>query len=114
MVFSKFGPNVSDTRETPMAVPGERSHPRSGFWGRRQFLELTASTSVSVLTMPAMSVLAAGVTPGNAPLNSRYRLDQSLTEEKHVTSYNNFYEFDSGRAHAPDARPLRTGAWRGN
>jgi sulfoxide reductase catalytic subunit YedY len=91
-----FGWRLPDCKATPETV----------FWGRRQFLEMTVAASVSVIPMPAMAELVAGESPTTAPRNSRYHLDQPLTEEKHVTSYNNFYEFNSGREHDPDASSL--------
>jgi sulfoxide reductase catalytic subunit YedY len=40
-----------------------------------------------------------------------YVLDQALTDEKFARSYNNFYEFDSGRTRSADASALRTRPW---
>ena len=94
-------------------LPDCKATPETVFWGRRQFLEMTVAASVSVMPMPAMAELVAGESPTTAPRNSRYHLDQPLTEEKHVTSYNNFYEFNSGRAHDPDASSLKIQRWIG-
>ena len=94
-------------------LPDCKATPETVFWGRRQFLEMTVAASVSVMPMPAMAELVAGEPPTAAPRNSRYHLDQPLTEEKHVTSYNNFYEFNSGREHDPDASSLKIQRWIG-
>jgi methionine sulfoxide reductase catalytic subunit len=92
-------------------LPDCKATAEAVFWGRRQFLEMTVAASVSVMPMPAMAELVAGASPPPAPRNSRYHLDQPLTEEKHVTSYNNFYEFNSGREHDPDASSLKIRPW---
>ncbi len=79
------------TAYRPPRINAREITPESLFLNRRLFMTATAG-----------GLLAAGVTRGAhaAQLNaspSSYRLDESLTPEKDVTSYNNFYEFGTGK-----------------
>jgi sulfoxide reductase catalytic subunit YedY len=44
--------------------------------------------------------------------NERYRLDRPLTDERLVTSYNNFYEFGSDKQISDRAQALRLRPWQ--
>jgi sulfoxide reductase catalytic subunit YedY len=73
--------------------------------------------------MQGMSVLAVGVTLGAAPdakagvkqagvRDSAYKLDEKNTPYKDVTTYNNFYEFGTGKDDPADrAGSLKTRPW---
>lgn len=46
-----------------------------------------------------------------AKRNDRYTLDRPITDEKLVTTYNNFYEYGSQKTIASDAQALRIRPW---
>lgn len=78
------------TAYRPPRINAREITPESLFLNRRLFMTATAG-----------GLLAAGVTGAHATQlsasPSSYRLDESLTPEKDVTSYNNFYEFGMGK-----------------
>ena len=43
--------------------------------------------------------------------NLRYRLDRPITDEKHATTYNNFFEFGSHKGIAKEAQALKLRPW---
>jgi sulfoxide reductase catalytic subunit YedY len=45
------------------------------------------------------------------PRNAKYTVDRALTDERHATSYNNFYEFGSHKEIAKAAQALRIRPW---
>jgi sulfoxide reductase catalytic subunit YedY len=86
---------------TPRVVASEIT-PEHCFLNRRTFLATAAGGALA----------AAGSTAFAASLNaskSQYMVDETLTPEKDVTSYNNFYEFGTGKgdpvANATDFKP---------
>ena len=46
-----------------------------------------------------------------APGNTRYEVDRPITDEKHATTYNNFYEFGSHKEIYREAQELRVRPW---
>ena len=45
------------------------------------------------------------------PRNARYEVDRPITDEKHATTYNNFYEFGSHKEIYREAQELRVRPW---
>ncbi|WP_411036095.1 protein-methionine-sulfoxide reductase catalytic subunit MsrP [Shinella sp. BYT-45] len=74
----------------PPRIPASQITPEDCFFNRRSFLAAAAG-----------GVLAAAGTPAFAEAlkasRSQYTVDEALTPEKDVTSYNNFYEFGMGK-----------------
>jgi sulfoxide reductase catalytic subunit YedY len=89
-------------------LPDKDATPEAVFWSRREALALTAFAGLSALARPQRSEAAAEY----PPLSGRFGLSQPLTAEKYATSYNNYYEFDSGRARAPEVGSFKTKPWR--
>jgi len=67
-------------------------------------------------------LLAGGALPARAAFdptadlypvqrNLRYRLDRPITDEKHATTYNNFFEFGSHKGIAKEAQALKLRPW---
>src|SRR5712691_10641699 len=88
--------------------------PEDVFLGRRRLLKGMAAGSILA---PALFASVAGAEEDPtaslypAKQNSRYTLDRPLTDEKLVTSYNNFYEFGSQKSIASDAQALKIRPW---
>ena len=78
-------------------IPGSQITPEGVCQSRRQWLRqaglFAASAGASVL-LPARTALAA---PEWGARNLAFSVDAELTPEKSVTTYNNFYEFGTGK-----------------
>jgi len=82
--------------------------PRELFYNRRQFIQLTAGASLTALFPQA---LLAGEKLANVK-KAAGKLPDELTPFKDVTSYNNFYEFGTGKDDpAKNAGSLKTRPW---
>lgn len=80
--------------------------PRPLFERRREFLRLTAGAAAGLILDPA---LAAERLDGR---KSALSSTETLTPQRHVTGYNNFYEFGTGKEDpARYAGALRTRPW---
>lgn len=73
----------------PARIPASEITPEHCFLNRRSFLA-AAGGAMTVSASPALAEALKG-----AP--SQYTIDETLTPEKDVTSYNNFYEFGMGK-----------------
>ncbi|MCG5480595.1 protein-methionine-sulfoxide reductase catalytic subunit MsrP [Sinorhizobium alkalisoli] len=73
----------------PPRIAASEITPERFFLDRRAFLAAAAG-----LTLAARPVDAAALKAAASP----YRVDEALTPEEDVTSYNNFYEFGTGKA----------------
>ena len=94
----------------PNDIPASEITPLEHYRDRRRFMQ-------------GMGVLAAGVALGVAPdvhagiklagvRASAYKLDEDLTPYKSVTTYNNFYEFGTGKGDpAENAGSFKTRPW---
>lgn len=75
---------------SPPRIAASEITPERFFLNRRTFLAAAAGSLALGLETASAAALKA------AP--SRYKLDEALTPEKDVTSYNNFYEFGTGKS----------------
>ena len=81
------------------------------YWDRRRFLGAAASTGVALAAAAVPGLLAACNRPANGTEQAAGSQDDELTPYDDVTSYNNFYEFGTGkddpkkRAHTLVTRP---------
>lgn len=94
-------------------IPGSQITPESVWQSRRQWLRqagLLAASAGAATLLPARAALASsewGVR------NPAFSVDAELTPEKSVTTYNNFYEFGTGKTD-PSTRSdkFRTQPWQ--
>jgi sulfoxide reductase catalytic subunit YedY len=96
------------------AIPGSEITPEQVYLSRRRLL--AAGLSAPVLSLAACEGEASSPAPAVArPGDSRdgFRTGEVLTRYEDVTSYNNFYEFGTGKADpARYAHTLRPRPWR--
>jgi len=71
-------------------IPSSEITPKSVYLNRRSFMGAAAAG----LFLPAASALATPLTF----TKSKYAVDEPLTPQKAVTTYNNYYEFGTGKA----------------
>ena len=96
-------------RRPPDVAPSEIT-PQGLFARRREFLRLAGGAAAGLL-LPALPV-AAGPASLAIASKSRYSIDEPLTPLRHVTGYNNFYEFGSDKEDpAANAGALRVSPW---
>jgi sulfoxide reductase catalytic subunit YedY len=89
-------------------LPSEITPPEI-YRGRREFIRGAGGLALAGLGLHAGSV-EAGVKLGTRP--GPYGTKEEMTPFKHVTSYNNFYEFGTDKADpAANAGSLRTRPW---
>jgi sulfoxide reductase catalytic subunit YedY len=110
-LFGKLGRKVAGRTAmliTPsVPIPASEITEKSVFAARRDFLRLAAG-SVAALALP--EALAAEKLA--ASLRSPFSTDEGQTPYRHVTGYNNFYEFGSDKEDpAQYAHALRTRPW---
>ena len=74
----------------PPRIAASEITPERCFFNRRSFLAAAAGGALMAAGTPA---LAEALKASKSP----YRVDEKLTPEKDVTSYNNFYEFGMGK-----------------
>jgi len=100
-------------------IPESQATPEAVFHDRRRLVKAIAAGPM------LLAGASAGLGPGRADAaeadpsaalypaqrNLRYRLNRALTDEKHVTSYNNFYEFGSHKQIAKAAQALKVRPW---
>ena len=101
--------------KTPADIkPSEITDPQV-YAGRREFLKAAAVFGAGVLaSAPARALVKPGGsgTPIAGVVDSAYGDDLEPTAYKHVTGYNNFYEFGTGKADpAKYAHTLQTRPW---
>ena len=94
-------------------LSGSLITPESVWLSRRQWMKraglAAAAASVSSL-LPARQVLAS---TGWGERNTRFSVDAPLTPEKAVTTYNNFYEFGTGKSDPSSlGGKFRTAPWK--
>ncbi|HZV53460.1 MAG TPA: protein-methionine-sulfoxide reductase catalytic subunit MsrP [Rhodocyclaceae bacterium] len=93
-------------RRPPDVAPSEIT-PRELFLRRREFLHLAASAAAGVL----LPYAPAGASPATST-RSPFSTDEALTPYRHVTGYNNFYEFGSDKDDpAANAGKMSTSPW---
>lgn len=77
---------------SPPRIAASEITPERFFLNRRTFLAAAAGSLPLGLGLETASAAALKAAP------SPYKLDEALTPEKDVTSYNNFYEFGTGKS----------------
>ncbi len=93
----------------PTPIPASEITPRPLFNDRRRFMQIAAGASLAALLPP--SVWAADNKLAGVK-NPAYTVPEELTPYKDVTSYNNFYEFGTGKDDpAKNAGGLKTRPW---
>jgi sulfoxide reductase catalytic subunit YedY len=84
----------------------------AAFRNRRRLLQGLAAGPILAAGIgnvaPALAA-EAGLYP--ARRNDRYKLDRPLTDAKYSTTYNNFYEFGTGKTIWQDAQALKVEPW---
>lgn len=81
------------------------------YYGRRRFMR-DATGAMMIATVPGLAwhCPASAATALNFTKNSKYTVEADITARKHVTGYNNFYEFgtskDDPAENAQDFKPL--------
>jgi sulfoxide reductase catalytic subunit YedY len=97
----------------PHDIASSEITPRAQFEGRREFLKHAglAATIGASLPFGAWTNDAAAALPG-VKKGSSFDTTEKLTPQKDVTSYNNFYEFGTGKEDpAANAEILKTRPW---
>ena len=91
-------------------------NPEAVYYNRRQILKSLGmggdDDCPGILIALHLAKPASATTwPAQIPRNAAYQLDRDMTEEKHATSYVNFYEFGTGKNAAMLAQALPTTPW---
>jgi sulfoxide reductase catalytic subunit YedY len=80
----------------PPPIAASEITPRAVYLRRREFMGLVAGAGAALSLGPARAEAPAAVPLKTVP--SAYKVDEPLTSRDDVTTYNNFYEFGSGKA----------------
>lgn len=92
----------------PPAIPSSEITPKNLFLARRKFMQMAGGAAAAAL-LPT-SLWAGEKLSGI--VKSGYTVNEELTPYKDVTSYNNFYEFGTGKEDpARNAGALKTRPW---
>src|SRR5918999_4572026 len=99
----------------PGDIPPSEITPRGYYERRRELLKLAAAGSIlgtAGLLLPAARAQTAGLQKLETVSKSRYSTNEAPTAYKHVTGYNNYYEFGTDKENpAVYARRLRVRPW---
>ncbi|CUA92113.1 protein-methionine-sulfoxide reductase catalytic subunit MsrP [Pannonibacter indicus] len=105
-------------RKPGWALPEHMATPEHLFWNRRAILAGMAGAGALALGagLPSGARAQDGAADPSASLypvkrNEAYTLDRALSQEKHVTSFNNFYEFGTSKSIARAAQSLPIRPW---
>src|SRR5438067_1511977 len=106
LIRKKRGWELPETAATDEAV----------FWDRRRFAKTIAAGPILAAGLGPLSALAAEEADPSAGLyparrNERYAIDRPITDEKHSTTYNNFYEFGQDKSIWREAQALKVRPW---
>ncbi|MCA1925424.1 MAG: protein-methionine-sulfoxide reductase catalytic subunit MsrP [Thiobacillus sp.] len=94
----------------PSDIPASEITPPEIYRDRRRFMQGSIALLGGAALMPAGKSIAGAKLAGVRA--SAYRLDEEKTPYKDVTTYNNFYEFGTGKDDpAANAHTLRTRPW---
>ena len=95
---------------TPSDIQPSEITPESVYRQRRRFMQAGLALAGGLALGPRLLQAKAGAY-GNLP-RSPLSTDEELTELKDITSYNNFYEFGTGKADpAENAHTLKPAPW---
>jgi sulfoxide reductase catalytic subunit YedY len=105
-------------RKRGWEIPESAATPEKVFHDRRNLVKAIAAGPILLAATPAAGLFgrafaadapdpSSGLYP--AKRNDKYVLDRAITEEKHATTYNNFYEFGTHKNiwNAAQALPIR-------
>ncbi len=100
-------------------MPEREATPESVFEDRRLLSKALAAGPLLLGAAPVLSLAARAVAAETDPSaglypvkrNQRYVLDRAITDERIVTTYNNFYEFGSHKQIWQAAQKLKTRPW---
>jgi sulfoxide reductase catalytic subunit YedY len=94
----------------PDEIPPSEITPREVYRERRRFMQGAGAFAAGTLLGSSADALAGARLPGVRA--SAYALDEARTPYRDVTSYNNFYEFGTGKDDpAANAGSLKTRPW---
>ena len=95
----------------PADIPPSEITPESVYRARRQFLQAGAAVAGAAL-LSRLAPAQAQTGRFSDAARSPFSTDESTTEFKDVTTYNNFYEFGVGKEDpAKNAQSLKTSPW---
>jgi sulfoxide reductase catalytic subunit YedY len=93
--------------------------PEGVFLDRRRLIQAAGLGGILAAAAPLAHAFAADAPAADpsaslypAKRNDAYTLDRPVTEERYVTSYNNFYEFGQSKDIADDAQVLKIRPWQ--
>ncbi len=100
-------------------MPERDATPETVFEDRRRLAKALAAGPLLLGAAPALSLAANAAEAETDPRaalypvtrNARYELDRAVTDERIVTTYNNFYEFGSHKQIWQAAQKLKTRPW---
>ena len=93
-------------------LPERQATPEDRFRQRRQLVKALAAGPILAASGLGLAGAAAAATgPYPAKRNPRYTLGRPVTDEKIVTTYNNFFEFGSHKQIWKAAQKLKTRPW---
>ncbi len=98
--------------------PESRATDEAVYWRRRDLAKLIAAGPILLASGGCMEDAVADEEPGVAQdlyparRNDAYRLDRPISDEKLVTTYNNFYEFGSHKQIWKAAQKLALKPWQ--
>lgn len=100
-------------RRKPWALPDSAATDETIYRSRRSLLK---GLGAGTMLLAGAGLPARAATDPTADLypvqrNLRYRLDRPITDEKHATTYNNFFEFGSHKGIAEAAQALKLRPW---
>ncbi len=100
-------------RRKPWTLPDSATTDETIYRSRRSMLKVLG-TGTMLLAGAGLPVRSANdLNTGLYPVqrNHRYRYDRPITNEKHATTYNNFFEFGSHKGIAETAQALKLQPW---
>jgi len=93
-------------------IPPSQITPEAVWRSRREWLKRAGLGALGVGAGALAPAWGAAPPSFAAPRDSRYAVDEPLTSEKDVSSYNNFYEFGTGKQDPSDhGGALQTRPW---
>jgi methionine sulfoxide reductase catalytic subunit len=93
----------------PDDIPSSEITSEAVYHSRRQFMGQAGTMALGALLTPAALQAMACTTPDTAGAGAQ---DEKITPESDVTSYNNFYEFGTGKSDpSENAKDFRTTPW---
>ena len=94
-------------------IPGSQITPREVFMDRRRFMQGATAVAAGLGGLATGEAVAEQVSAKlDAPRNSAFVVKDELTPKKLATTYNNFYEFGTGKGDpAENAGPLKVRPW---